>query len=77
MTRLVQLAPKNNKAKNKIHEAGHPSRWIVLEQRAEVAFSEREGPWLKITPEDTSHDHKDHSRWVNQHNDTDFIVKEV
>lgn len=73
-SRLVQLLPLNNKAKNKINEAKHPHHWIVLDEKEQVAFSERPGPWLHIMP-DTNDGSK--SRWVHQHQDKDFIVKEV
>lgn len=72
-SKYVKLIPKTGKAKNKIREAGWPDHWIVVDEKDMVPFSERDGPWLHVTPDNNNNDK---SRWVHQHNDNDFIVKE-
>lgn len=71
--RLVQLSPKNDKAKKHLVNAGWPHHWIVLDEKNTIAFSDREGPWLHITPDNNI---TNQARWVNLHNDTDFLVRE-
>ena len=71
--RFVTLIPKTNKASNRMREAG-THIWIVISQADSVIFSEKEGPWLYIRPNDNKGDKFE--RWVNLHNDFDFIVKE-
>lgn len=67
----VVLTPKTGKGKNKLHEAGNPAHWIVVETREMVGFSDREGPWLFVRPDNNMHDK---SRWVHATSDVDFVV---
>lgn len=71
---FVKLVAKTNKGKNKLNEAGNPDQWLVVEIRATVAFSDRQGPWYHVRPE---HQDMEKSRWVNTVDDFDFIVKQV
>jgi len=70
----VKLIPKNGKASNLIGMAGWPDHWVVTDKKDMVGFSDRSGPWLHVTPDNN---HSDSKRWVHQHNDKDFVVKEV
>lgn len=71
----VKLTGKTLKGKNKLREAGNPEHWTVLKQQAMVGFSDREGPWLLVAPENKSH--YDHQRWVSLTDDHDFFVEIV
>ena len=62
------------RGKNKINEAGKPTHWIVLEERDMVGFSDRQGPWLLVQPDNNT---KDQSRWVHLTDDKDFEVRVV
>jgi hypothetical protein len=53
--------------------ARHYAQWVVTEKRDMVAFSERDGPWLHVVPDNNN---TDKSRWVHQHSDKDFNVRE-
>ena len=72
MIHTVKLHHKTLRGKNKISEAGNPEHWTVLDQRDYVAFSERNGPWLHVCP-----NNKDKSRWVSTTDDPDFTVEVI
>ena len=71
--KYLKLLGKTGKGKNKINEAGKPEHWIVMEQRDSVGFSDREGPWLHIYPDNNSG--TANSRWVHASDDRDFTVE--
>jgi hypothetical protein len=75
--RFFVLTPLTLKAKNKVHEAGSPARWVLHMLRDSVVFSDRPGPWLYLRPDTGGTDGRDHARWVHEHSDKDFQVKEV
>lgn len=66
--------PKTGRGANKLHAAGTDS-WVVVDQQSNVAFSDREGPWLYVRPA-TGIAHKDHARWVHHNDDKDFTVEQ-
>ena len=72
MNQKVILVPKTNKAKNRLREAT-TNEWEVLKTAPEVYFSERQGPWHYVRPS-SSHDMKDHCRWVSETDDPDFSL---
>ena len=76
MSRYVKLTPKSLKAKNRVHEAGNPARWVLVERRYSVAFSDRPGPWLYVRP-DVPGQSDFHARWVSATNDPHFDVEEL
>lgn len=67
------LTPKSLKAKNRVREAGNPARWVLMEKRLSVAFSDRPGPWLLLRP-DVPGQPTEHSRWVSMTEDPHFDV---
>ena len=71
--KYLRLKGKTNKGKNKINEAGKPGRWVLIEQRDSVGFSDREGPWLHVYPDNNENVSK--SRWVHATDDRDFTVE--
>ena len=70
----VILTPKTSKAKSRINDAGNPKHWIVIRTAETVAFSDREGPWLYVRPDNNIHGKE---RWINENNDVDFIVQSI
>jgi hypothetical protein len=73
MYRYVKLIGKTNKGKNRINEAGRPTKWTVVEERQSIVFSDKPGPWLHVFPY-TQQGAKD-SRWVHISDDVDFEVE--
>lgn len=73
MNEKIQLAGKTAKAKNRLREAG-TKLWEIVDTSEEVAFSSKPGPWHYIRPVTSGEDKRDHSRWVNEQDDSDFIV---
>lgn len=72
MIHSVKLTAKTLKGKNRLREAGDPEHWTVLKQQAMVGFSQHEGPWLFVKPQNEFH-----SRWVHLTDDHDFVVEVV
>lgn len=74
MTTYYKLTPKSLKAKNRVREAGNPARWVLIEKRYSVAFSDRPGPWLYLRPDVPGQD-TFHARWVSTVDDPHFVVE--
>ncbi len=76
---LLTLEAKSHKGKNRLAEAQRRlpkwdgKTWRVLQEKANVLFDSRQGPWAHVTP-DTDENTDWCSRWVNLREDDNFTV---
>lgn len=74
MTQYLTLTPKTLKDKNVFNNAGKPPKWVILETRDMVGFSDLKGPWHFVYPYGQDHTH---SRWVHSTSDKDFTCERI
>jgi hypothetical protein len=68
--KTIRLKGKTQKGRNRVRE--HGEMWSVFAETDKVLFSvSRKGPWLFISPEGKTQDHKA-SRWIHGADDEDF-----
>jgi len=75
MIHVVKLVSKSSLGTKILNQSGNPEHWMVKDQKEELSWSTREGPWLFVAPENKSH--YDHNRWVSLTDDHDFFVEIV
>lgn len=73
MIHVIKLTPKpNSKGGMVLSNALYPAQWIVKDQKEELSWSPREGPWLYITPDNHV---QGQERWVSLTDDNEFFVE--
>lgn len=72
---MVRLIGKTQKGNNRVRERGDV--WEVLKIEDDVLFSDQHGPWLFLHPVSDPDKGSNHNRWVHQHDDKDFIIKDI
>ena len=77
MSSFVHLIPKTTKANSRIGNirSSNPKwvdKWLVLEVRDFVSFTDVGGPWLHVQPDCPNSNQ--FSRWVHEFNDPDFMI---
>jgi len=72
-TRII-LTAKTEKAEQILKKVGET--WVFLEQKKNVGFTTKDGPWMYITPENRT-TIGDYSRWVHAFEDKNFKVNTV
>ena len=76
---FLTLEAKSHKGKNRLAEAQSRlpkwdgKTWRVLQEKMDVLFDRRQGPWAHVTP-DTDENTDWCSRWVNLREDDNFTV---
>lgn len=70
----IRLKGKSQKGKNRIREQGET--WFVFAETNKVLFNPSVGPWLFVSPEGMTQNHKA-SRWVHGLTDVDFDIIQV
>ena len=68
------ISKKTSVAERTLSQAGRPETWIVKDQKEELSWSQRAGPWLYITPNNNA---AYQSRWVSLTDDADFFVETI
>lgn len=70
----IVLSAKSKRAKQVL--ADHGNRWVVLEKREKVLFSDLRGPWMLVAPDGRGCSTA-HRRWVNARRDPRFVIEEI
>lgn len=72
MIHSVKLLPKTLKGGRYLHDINHPTSLTVLKEQNTVGHSDKEGPWIFVSPSDSFY-----NRWVHLTDDKDFFVEVI